>query len=759
MQSLAKQAGAVAAKQAKYRKELQELNQELKQAGVSGGHFKQQQAALAAASDKAAAAIKRQQAALDRLDKAQARVQKAAEIRDHAAKVSLVAGGAAFAAGRALSVPVKAYAESESAGMDLRVAMMDKTGKVAAEYAEIDALATKLGDKLPGTTADFKNLMTMLIRQGMSAQTILGGTGEAAALLAVQLKKSPEAAAEMAAKLQDATRGTEREMQGIMDSVQRLFYAGVDDNNILGAFSKMSPVLDILGIKGEAAMRKLGPLVGMLDQSGLSGDSAGNALRKVFDRAMSQDVQKAVAKAKKSGMVGADFSLDFTNGKGEFGGMEKMYQELAKLKGLTTQARGELLKSIFKEDAETTQALNVMIDKGRAGYEEFAAKMAAQASLKQRVNEQLGTLSNLWDAASGTGMNFLAAMGESVSGELKTLVEWIGNINEKLSVWAKENPEAANALMKVAAVVTVAVAVLAGLSAVLAAVVLPLASFHYLLTALKVGQFATQLGSLAKVFAVVKSALSGLTLGLWGFAKAAVVFLFTNPFGWAILAVGALALLWYKWDTVKAALLAGWQVIKNTFRDNPILGFVMGPIGAIGTLIANFDRLKAKAIEVKNAIANSGIGRAVSGAYNTVKNWAGFSRGGYTGAGGVNQAAGIVHKGEVVFSQRDVAKFGGWRMVEAIRRGGAGMLALAADKLGVGAQGRPVLSGVVPVPSGGFARPAAGAVSVGGDTVSIHVHAAPGMSERALADKVVDILNRREAAKRRRANSSFLDRD
>ena len=52
--------------------------------------------------------------------------------------------------------------------------------------------------------------MTMLIRQGMSAKTVLGGTGEAAALLAVQLKKSPEAAAEMAAKLQDATRGTEK---------------------------------------------------------------------------------------------------------------------------------------------------------------------------------------------------------------------------------------------------------------------------------------------------------------------------------------------------------------------------------------------------------------------------------------------------------------------------------------------------------------------------------------------------------------------
>ncbi|WP_234395956.1 phage tail tape measure protein [Neisseria wadsworthii] len=216
--------------------------------------------------------------------------------------------------------------------------------------------------------------------------------------------------------------------------------------------------------------------------------------------------------------------------------------------------------------------------------------------------------------------------------------------------------------------------------------------------------------------------------------------------------IGAIIGLIANWDDVKAALLAGWQIIKDKFADNPIVEFLSRPGGFIDSLIDGFNRLVDKAKWAWEQIKKFAGGISLPGL-------PGFSLGGYTGAGGVNQAAGIVHKGEVVFSQRDVAKFGGWRMVEAIRRGGAGMLALAADKLGAGAQGRPVLSGVVPVPSGGFARPAAGAVSVGGDTVSIHVHAAPGMSERALADKVSDILNRRDAAKRRRANSSFSDRD
>lgn len=47
----------------------------------------------------------------------------------------------------------------------------------------------------------------------------------------------------------------------------------------------------------------------------------------------------------------------------------------------------------------------------------------------------------------------------------------------------------------------------------------------------------------------------------------------------------------------------------------------------------------------------------------------GFSRGGYTGAGSKNQPAGIVHKGEVVWSQDDVARAGGVAAVEGMRMG------------------------------------------------------------------------------------------
>ncbi|WP_146115021.1 hypothetical protein [Malikia spinosa] len=47
-----------------------------------------------------------------------------------------------------------------------------------------------------------------------------------------------------------------------------------------------------------------------------------------------------------------------------------------------------------------------------------------------------------------------------------------------------------------------------------------------------------------------------------------------------------------------------------------------------------------------------------------------YSVGGYTGPGAIDEPAGIVHKGEVVWSQDDVARAGGVRAVESLRLGG-----------------------------------------------------------------------------------------
>nr|DAJ40211.1 MAG TPA: minor tail protein [Bacteriophage sp.] len=816
--------------QSRYQQKIEEINAELKKHGVVTKDAAEAQKQLEQAAKKTEAALQRQQKAMAARDKAAAAKAQMTEAGMRAVGLMYTARGIADTTRNVLSAPVKAYAETETASTDLRAAMMDNTGKVSAQYKDIDNLATRLGDRLPGTTADFKNLMTMLIRQGMSAKTVLGGTGEAAALLAVQLKKSPEAAAEMAAKLQDATRGTEKEMLAIMDQVQRLYYAGTDDSNILGAFSKLSPALDTLKIKGESAMKMMSPLVGMLDQAGLSGESAGNAMRKVFTRMMDT---KKIAKVTK----GTGLSLDFTNGAGEFGGLDKMYEQLAKLKAVNTEQRLKILQGIFGDDAETLQALNTMIEKGKAGYEEFAKKMEAQASLNQRVNDQLGTLTNLWDAASGTFTNFLAKMGESIAPELKDLTKWIGDINEKLSNWAAQNPETANTIMKIVAAVGIFLTVITGIGAAISAIIVPIALAKFSFFSL-FGVFSGGGGAISTIIGW----LGRLGMALLGFGAKAAVFLVTNPFGWAILAVTAIVLLWRNWETVKAALISGWNWINNVFSQNPILNFVFPFIGiarlivnnwgVIKTFFANLwasisatwnsgvsyisslvSSIKARVLAGFAAMANyirsmplvqyisskfsailgylqslggrflaagrnliqqiingvtsklaalrekfSSIGSMISGGIakvGKVFDGKGYSTGGYTGAGGVNEAAGIVHKGEVVFSQRDVAKFGGWQAVEAIRRGGAGVLANIGNRLGLGFSDSR--KSALPSPTRFNAAPHA--VSMAGDNITINVHAAPGMSEQSLVNAIMARLNERSQAKQRRRNSSFFDKD
>ena len=816
--------------QSRYQQKIEEINAELKKHGVVTKDAAAAQKQLEQAAKKTEAALQRQQKAMAARDKAAAAKSQMTEAGMRAVGMMYTARGIADTTRNVLSAPVKAYAETETASTDLRAAMMDNTGKVSAQYKDIDNLATRLGDRLPGTTADFKNLMTMLIRQGMSAQTVLGGTGEAAALLAVQLKKSPEAAAEMAAKLQDATRGTEKEMLAIMDQVQRLYYAGTDDTNILGAFSKLSPALDTLKIKGESAMKMMSPLVGMLDQAGLSGESAGNAMRKVFTRMMDT---KKIAKVTK----GTGISLDFTNGAGEFGGLDKMYEQLAKLKAVNTEQRLKILQGIFGDDAETLQALNTMIEKGKAGYEEFAKKMEAQASLNQRVNDQLGTLTNLWDAASGTFTNFLAKMGESIAPELKELTKWIGDINEKLSNWAAKNPEMANTIMKVVAAIGIFLTVITGIGAAISAVLVPIALAKFSFFSL-FGVFSGGGGAISTIIGW----LGRLGMALLGFGAKAAVFLVTNPFGWAILAVTAIVLLWRNWETVKAALISGWNWINNVFSKNPILNFVFPFIGiarlivnnwgVIKTFFANLwasisatwnsgvsyisslvSSIKARVLAGFAAMANyirsmplvqyisskfgailgylqglgsrflaagknliqqiingvtskladlrakfSSIGSMISGGIakvGKVFDGKGYSTGGYTGAGGVNEAAGIVHKGEVVFSQRDVAKFGGWQAVEALRRGGAGVLANIGNRLGLGFSDDR--QAALPSPTRFNAAPHA--VSMAGDNITINVHAAPGMSEQTLVNAIMAKLEARSQAKQRRRNSSFFDKD
>ncbi|WP_429022432.1 phage tail tape measure protein [Aeromonas allosaccharophila] len=505
-------------------------------------------------------------------------------------------GAAALATGTAMGMttlkPVIEFAKAETSVVDLKVSMMGKGGQLRKEFQAISDLATKLGNKLPGTTADFQNMMSTLIQQGMSAKAILGGLGQATAYLGVQLKMPYDQAALFAAKLQDATGTAEKDMMGLMDVIQRSYYLGVDSGNMLGGFGNIAPALSIIRKKGLEAAKVLAPLLVMADQAGMQGETSGNAYRKIFQMSMNN---KKIEKATK----GTGLNLNFTDGKGEFGGLEQMYAQLAKLKKLTTTQRLQVLKDIYGDDGDTLRALNLMIDKGINGYRETQQKMDAQAALQERVNAQLGTLGNLWDAATGTFTNAMVNFGEAISPELKSVTEWVADLSERLGNWSKRNPELSNTLMRVAGFTSVAAIVFGGLSLAVAAILGPMAIMK--LTFGVLGIKGTLLG---KVITGLLAPLKWLTMG---FVKLGLAIL-TTPIGWIIAGIAAIAaaayLIYKNWDQLGPWFKSTWEQCKaatGEFWDYlttlPSRALNTGKAiidGLIGGISAKWEELKAK---------------------------------------------------------------------------------------------------------------------------------------------------------------------
>ena len=100
------------------------------------------------------------------------------------------------------------------------------------------------------------------------------------------------------------------------------------------------------------------------------------------------------------------------------------------------------------------------------------------------------------------------------------------------------------------------------------------------------------------------------------------------------------------------------EILNNTYTQ-AAKAFQQGSVFASNPLTAAL---------APNAFIQGGIIIA-SGAANIAKLVMpkGFSKGGYTGSGSIDEVAGLVHKGEVVFSQADVQALGGASVVDAMR--------------------------------------------------------------------------------------------
>jgi len=744
--------------------ELQGLRNKLSAAGISTRNLVQGERELrdriASTNEQISEQTQRMQrlaAQSKRLANARAQYDKSQQLAGSMAAGGAAGLGTAYAISRPLKGIVDAFAPAENAATQLKVAMMDSTGQVPADFQKISDLATGLGDRLPGTTADFQDMMTTLRRQGISAQSILGGTGEAAAYLGVQLQKPVAEAAEFAAKMQDATRTSEKDMMGLMDTIQRAFYLGVDDNNMLQGFTKLSPVMSIIKKEGLDAANTLAPLLVMMDQTGMAGESAGNAIRKVFQSGVDE---KRFTKANAAlAEMKAGFDLDFTDGKGEFGGMDQLFAQLEKLKKLTSVQRTSVMKELFGDDSETLQVVNTLMDKGLAGYQEVADKMRNQADLQTRVKEQLGTLANTIEAAEGSWSNAMSEIGATIAPELKDLINGIGELAVSVKNWVKENPGLTSALVKTAGGLAMLLAVGGGVTLMMASFLGPFAMARYALTFLGI----KSLGAVTALKGLGSALLwAGKTVLLLGRA------LMMNPIGLAVMAIATAAFLIYRyWDPIKAYFMGLWTEVKEGFN---------GGFAGIAALILNFSPLglfyRAFAgvmnyfgVEMPGKFSEFGS-MLMQGMVQGITNGLTAVKDAITGAAD-SSITWFKEKLGIHSPSRVFAELGGYTMAgleQGLTNNQQGPLAavtnMGKQMVDAGAVGFGNTGGAIAMDN----RPplsanASSGIVVQGDTIEINISATPGTDTDGLRNMLNQLLDERERAKAARIRSRLGDQE
>lgn len=351
-----------------------------------------------------------------------------------------IAGGAAVA--------LRAFSDMENAQAKLASAMMQKGGKVPAVFAQLNQLAEQLGDKLPGTTADFERMMGALVKNGTEAQDILNGVGTATAYLAVKLDMATDQAAVFSAKLKSALNAPASDMMNVLDVIQRLEGVGIEPEKQLSAFAALKPVLSSLKQEGSAAAKALAPLLVMNKE--IQGETVGIAISKLVRLGLNAKKTKDVNAMLAPGGI----KLDFTDGHGGFGGIEKMFQQMAKLRKLTPQQFQTIMPKLFGDDAQTLQVLSSIVQADYQTYKDIQSSLMSQATLQEKVGSELNTLQNKTEAAAGTFTNFLAAIGKVYEKDIKQWVDNFGELSAKMREFVEANPQMVRSVTAMAVAIT-----------------------------------------------------------------------------------------------------------------------------------------------------------------------------------------------------------------------------------------------------------------------------------------------------------------
>jgi TP901 family phage tail tape measure protein len=536
---------------------------------------------------------------------------------DSASKYSQQGMGflAAGAAGAALlAQPIRAYAQLEASSASLQSQMLEAGGVTSKYFQGLNELAIQLGNKLPGTTADMQGMFEMLLRNGTEAQDILNGVGKAAAYTGIALKMPYEAAAEFSAQLKIATGVASKDMEKFMDVIVRTRSLGVDPREMSYAFGRAG--LKQFGIGGLDDAKAMSALFSTIIPVTKSGETAGSGLSRLITTLMNAEAMKgANAQLAQYGM-----NWEFVDkATGKFKGVENMVGQLGQLSKLNDSQRLNLLTSIFGS-GEDTKIAAIIAANGVAGYNQAVNRMAAQGTLEQKVGIQANTASALWEAATGTITNALAAMGAAIAPEMKAVIGYISSGAAAMQQFAAQHPKMMKFIGLFTALVTGILMVVGVIKLMQSAMIVfniisaanPLVLIFMAIAAAAllvytywddISAFFTRIWNTFMAGAKALG-LDKLFASIVGFVKKAFNFI------WNIISnYTPIGLLIKNWDKVVKVFSAAWNIIKGhfdtvwNFISNLHKRFFSAGVNIVKSIISGITSMIDKTGEIMDKVA------------------------------------------------------------------------------------------------------------------------------------------------------------
>lgn len=360
-----------------------------------------------------------------------------------------VQGAAGYYAGRALMAPpVRAYADLEEATVGLKTAMLDAKLQVNKAFPAIAKKAEELGNKLPGSTKDFFQGATELIRQGVSPELVAGGALEASAKFGVLMKMNQGQAAATIAKVREAYGLQANELPQMADLMQRTAFAsGVNPQDFLETAKYAAPVYNTMKLTGLGKGRELLALQGLLAGVGLEGTSFGTNFSQMLQRLSQTDsrLSRKSPEAKQVRELLASHGIDmsFYGADGEFKGTENMLAELAKLRKLSTVDKQHVTKTLFGDEAG--RPAQILADKGLEAYREQLQRMDSQASLDQRLDLVMSSFAAKLESLGGTITNVMAQIATPLGNAAKPVMDRANGFFGGFGNFVADNPVAGTA--------------------------------------------------------------------------------------------------------------------------------------------------------------------------------------------------------------------------------------------------------------------------------------------------------------------------